>query len=130
MPGLTRITAVRSNTFGAYAAVRRDCDVLKTQVDVENNTLWKDLYPLLPFHGFGDEDSETENPVPRFWTSSQRDDIATIRRAVLASGDLEEQVAGFLAGKEPSWLTSALALRCLVFVYPSTTSCLELEATS
>ena len=102
VPGLTRITAVRSNTFGAYAAVRRDCDVLKTQVDVENNTLWKDLYPLLSLHGFGDEDSETENPVPRFWTSSQRDDIATIRRAVLASGDLEDQVAGFLAGKERS----------------------------
>ena len=106
VPGLTRITAVRSNTFGAYAAVRRDCDVLKTQVDVESNTLWKDLYPLLPFHGFGDEDSETENPVPRFWMSSQRDDIATIRRAVLASGDLEEQVAGFLAGKEASWLSN------------------------
>ena len=106
VPGLTRITSVRSNTFGAYAAVRRDCDVLKTQVDVENHTLWKDLYPLLPFHGFGDEDSETENPVPRFWTSTQRDDIATIRRAVLASGDLEEQVAGFLAGKEPSWLST------------------------
>ena len=106
VPGLTRITAVRSNTFGAYAAVRRDCDVLKTQVDVENNTLWKDLYPLLPFHGFGDEDSETENPVPRFWTSSRCDDIATIRRAVLASGDLEEQVASFLAGKEASWLST------------------------
>ena len=106
VPGLTRIKAVRSNTFGAYAAVRRDCDVLKTQVDVENNTLWKDLYPLLPLHGFGDEDSETENPIPRFWTSSQRDDIATIRRAVLASGDLEEQVAGFLAGKERSWLST------------------------
>ena len=102
VPGLTRIAAVRSNTFGAYAAVRRDCDVLKTQLDVENNTLWKDLYPLLPLHGFGDEDSETENPVPRFWTSSQHDDIATIRRAVLASGDLEDQVAGFLAGKERS----------------------------
>ena len=98
VPGLTRIAAVRSNTFGAYAAVRRDCDVLKTQIDVESHTLWKDLYPLLPFHGFAEEDSETEDPAPRFWKPSQPNDIATIRRAVLTMPDLEEKVASFLSG--------------------------------
>ncbi|KAK4692928.1 inhibitor of Bruton tyrosine kinase, partial [Lecanoromycetidae sp. Uapishka_2] len=102
VPGLTRITAVRSNTFGAYAAVRRDFDVLKTQVEVESHNLWKDLYPLLPFYGFGEEDSDTENPALRFWTSSQRDDIATIRRAVLTSSNLEQQVADFLSDQESS----------------------------
>ncbi|KAL2044695.1 hypothetical protein N7G274_002469 [Stereocaulon virgatum] len=102
VPGLTRVTAVRSNTFGAYAAVRRDCDVLKTQVDVESNTLWKDLYPLLPFHGFGDEDSDTENPAPRFWTSNREHDVITIRRAVLTSTELEEDVAEFLVDREMS----------------------------
>lgn len=98
VPGLTRIAAVRSNTFGAYAAVRRDCDVLKTQIDVESHTLWKDLYPLLPFHGFAEEDSETEDPAPRFWKPSQPNDVATIRRAVLTMSDLEEKVASFLSG--------------------------------
>lgn len=96
VPGLTRIAAVRSNTFGAYAAVRRDCDVLKTQIDVESNTLWKDLYPLLSFHGFAEEDSETEDPTPRFWKPSQPNDVATIRRAVLTMSDLEEKVASYL----------------------------------
>ncbi|KAL9130076.1 MAG: hypothetical protein Q9217_001635 [Psora testacea] len=96
VPGLTRITAVRSNTFGAYAAVRRDCDVLQTQVDVEATTLWKDLYPLLPFHSFGAEDSDTENPSPRFWTPSQPNDVATIRRAVLTGSDIEGDMASFL----------------------------------
>lgn len=96
VPGLTRITAVRSNTFGAYAAVRRDCDVLKTQVDVGSSTLWKDLYPLLPFHGFGEEHSDTENPEPRFWKPSQPNDVATIRRAVLTFSDIEDTLASFL----------------------------------
>ena len=95
VPGLTKITAVRSNAFGAYAAVRRDCDVLKAQIDVESNTLWKDLYPLLPFHGFAEEDSETEEPTPRFWKSSQSNDVASIRRAVLTMSDLEKQVASY-----------------------------------
>ena len=97
VPGLTRIAAVRSNTFGAYAAVRRDCDVVKTQIEVESNTLWKDLYPLLPFHGFAEEDSETEDPTPRFWKASQPNDVATIRRAVLTMSDLEEKLAIYLS---------------------------------
>lgn len=97
VPGLTRIAAVRSNAFGAYAAVRRDCDVLKTQIDIESNTLWKDLYPLLPFHEFGKEDSETEDPIPRFWKPSQPNDVATIRRAVLTMSDLEEKLASYIS---------------------------------
>ena len=97
VPGLTKIAAVRSNTFGAYAAVRRDCDVLKTQIDVESNTLWKDMYPLLPFHGFAEEDSETEDPTPRFWKPSQSNDVATIRRAVLTMSDLEDTLASYLS---------------------------------
>lgn len=99
VPGLTRIAAVRSNTFGAYAAVRRDCDVLKTQIDVESRTLWNDLYPLLPFHGFAEEDSETEDPTPRFWKPSQPNDVATIRRAVLTMSDLEEKLASYLGDR-------------------------------
>lgn len=99
VPGLTRITAVRSSTFGAYAAVRRDFDVLKTQLEVESSSLWKDVYPLLPLHGFAEEDSDTENPAPRFWVSNQNNDVAAIRRAVLTSTNLEDQVSDFLAAQ-------------------------------
>ncbi|KAG8532933.1 uncharacterized protein KY384_002811 [Bacidia gigantensis] len=99
VPGLTRIAAVRSNTFGAYAAMRRDCDVLQTQIDVDAVSLWKDLYPLLPFHGFGAEDSDTEDPRPRFWVSSQPDDVATIRQAVLRTRTLETDIAEFLVDR-------------------------------
>ena len=106
VPGLTKIAAVRSNAFGAYAAVRRDCDVLKTQIDVESNALWKDLYPLLPFHGFAEEDSETEDPAPRFWKPSQANDVATIRRAVLTLPDLEEKVASYLGDRHGSTETA------------------------
>ena len=96
VPGLTRIAAVRSSTFGAYSAVRRDFDIMRSEVEVESSTLWKDLYPLLPFHGFGEEDSDTENPVPRFWISSQKDDVAAVRRAVLCATDLEHDLDEFL----------------------------------
>ena len=103
VPGLTRIAAVRSNTFGAFAAIRRDFDVLKAQIEVDISTFWRDVYPLLPFNGFVDEDSDTENPAPRFWTSSQNNDVAAIRRAVLTSSDLEEQVMDFLRDQESTY---------------------------
>lgn len=104
IPGLTRITAVRSNIFGAFAAVRRDTDVLKVQVEVASNTIWKDIYPLLPFHGLSrQEDSDTEDPTPRFWTPRLRpNDPATIRHAVLTAKNLEEDIAAVIKDLDSS----------------------------
>lgn len=95
---LTRVSAVRSSTFGAYAAVRRDCDVLKTQVEIDAKSLWTDLYPLLPFQTLGaEEDSDTEEPALRFWMPSQQaNSPASIHRAVLTASNLEEKVLKLL----------------------------------
>ncbi|QVM07242.1 hypothetical protein D8B26_001946 [Coccidioides posadasii str. Silveira] len=49
IPGLSRVVAVRSNAFGAYAAAQRGYDVTKTQIVVEDRTIWHDIWPLLPF---------------------------------------------------------------------------------
>ena len=97
--GLTRVNAVRSNAFGAYAAVRKDCDVVKTQIELDSKQLWKDLYPLLPFRNLAlqDEDSDTEVPAPRFWVSSlPASDTATIRRVCMTVPDLEQRLATIL----------------------------------
>lgn len=103
--GLTKVNAVRSNAFGAYAAVRKDCDVLKTQIEVESKQLWKHLYPLLPLRNLvsEDEDSDTEEPTPRFWVPSlPASDTAAIRRAVLTLPDLEERLAMVLKVEQAS----------------------------
>ena len=92
--GLTRITAVRSNIYGAFAAVRKDTDVLKTQVEICNSTLWTSLFPLLSFHALSrEEDSDTEEPVLRYWKpKAPANDPATIRHAVLTSKSLEKDI--------------------------------------
>ncbi|KAI9818787.1 MAG: hypothetical protein M1827_007607 [Pycnora praestabilis] len=103
VPGLTRVTAVRSNTFGAYAAVRKDCEVTRTQIIIDDQYLWKDIAPLLAFSGFelDDEDSETENPRLRFWAPLlSHDASASIKRAVLSSDDLEADVQTYLLARE------------------------------
>ncbi|KAL8733824.1 MAG: hypothetical protein Q9181_003425 [Wetmoreana brouardii] len=98
VPGLTRIVAVRSNIFGAYAAIRGDCDVLQTQVTIDHQCLWKDLHPLLPFKDFSlDEDSETENPRPRFWTPTlPKSDTSAVLQAVYYADNLEQSIADLL----------------------------------
>ena len=104
VPGLTRITAVRSNAFGAFAAVRKDCDVLQNQVGVDSLSLWKDLYPLLPLKSLSvKEEVDEEDPTPRFWVPARpAHDTATIRRAVLRTPDIEGQLSLLMSDLESS----------------------------
>jgi alpha-tubulin suppressor-like RCC1 family protein len=103
IPGLTKVAAVRSTTFGVYAAIRKDCDVTKTQIAVDEQRIWRDLAPLLSLRGLEasdpalDEDMET----PRFWTPMLPKDLFDpMKRAVLTSPDLDADVARHLLGKD------------------------------
>lgn len=96
VPGLTRVTAVRASAFGAYAAVRKDCNVTRTQIGVDEPGLWEDLAPLLPFHEMTvfEEDSDDEDPAPRYWKRPA--DAYALRKRTLKSKDLEKEVSGIL----------------------------------
>ena len=94
VPGLTRVLGVRASAHGAYAAIRRDCDVTETQIEVEDPTLWLDVASLLPLkhrsikYAVDDEmDDETRH---RFWQGHRKpDQIRALKRMVLESKDIE-----------------------------------------
>ena len=95
--GLTRVIAVRSSGYGAYAAVRRDCDVTRTQIVTEERTLWRDLFPLLPFKDLRPveevPDSESEEPEPRFWQGRKKpDELQLVKQQLLQSKDHEQDL--------------------------------------
>ncbi|KAF2116273.1 hypothetical protein BDV96DRAFT_491648 [Lophiotrema nucula] len=97
VPGLTRVIAVRASAFGAYAAVRKDCDVTRTQIGVDEPKLWKGIAPLLSFNELSnyEETSDDEEPSPRFW---QRPSNAfSLRKRALKSNDLETEVNDILS---------------------------------
>ena len=98
VPGLTRIIAVRSNAFGAYAAVRKDCDIMQAQIGVDNMSIWKDLFPLLPLRGLSEQgNTESEHPAPRFWLPApSTNDTAAIRRAIVQKPDIEGRLSSLL----------------------------------
>ncbi|KAL5118503.1 hypothetical protein ACEQ8H_003518 [Pleosporales sp. CAS-2024a] len=96
VPGLTRVVAVRASAFGAYAAIRKDCDVTRTQIGVDEPSLWEDLSSLLSFDDMKhyEETSDEEDPEPRFWT--RRPDTQALRKRALKSKDLEQEVTDIL----------------------------------
>jgi len=103
IPGLTKVAAVRSTTFGVYAAIRKDCDVTKTQIPVDEQNIWQDLAPLLSLRGL-----EASEPVvhentetPRFWTPVlPKDPFVPVKRAVLTSPDLDVDISRHLFGQD------------------------------
>ncbi|KAF1997390.1 hypothetical protein P154DRAFT_524886 [Amniculicola lignicola CBS 123094] len=96
VPGLTRVIAVRASAFGAYAAIRKDCDVTRTQIGVDQPRLWSDLSPLLSFNDLAnyEEASDDEDPAPRFWQRPSNEQ--SLRKRSLKSKDLETEVGEIL----------------------------------
>ncbi|KAL5350661.1 hypothetical protein ACLOAV_004230 [Pseudogymnoascus australis] len=102
VPGLTNVAAVRSNTFGGYAAIRKDCDVM-TQISIDGETLWDDIAPLFcvseqEFSFTSAESAEAAGkrvriPWPRETSISHLDPL---KQAVLLSADFEADVAQHL----------------------------------
>lgn len=97
IPGLTRVLAVRASAHGAYAAIRRDCDVTKTQIVVEDKTLRKDLFQLLSLkqstsdYAVDDElDNETRH---RFWQGDRKpNELQVLARSIVESRDVENDL--------------------------------------
>ncbi|KAL9619738.1 MAG: hypothetical protein Q9160_005669 [Pyrenula sp. 1 TL-2023] len=92
IPSLTRAIAVRSNGYGAFSAVRKDTTVTRDQIFLDPPNLWNDLLPLLSFkdHRKHEEDSDLENPRPRFWVPLPKQlGPADIKKAMLSSDDIE-----------------------------------------
>ncbi|KUJ23066.1 uncharacterized protein LY89DRAFT_635209 [Mollisia scopiformis] len=103
VPGLTKVAAVRSTPFGVYAAIRKDCDVTRTQVLVAEQTLWNDMAPLLSIRDLEASEppqEEEDTETPRYWTPAlPKGHFEPLKRAVLTSPDLESDVAQHLLGE-------------------------------
>ncbi|KXL43421.1 hypothetical protein M433DRAFT_155901 [Acidomyces richmondensis BFW] len=99
IPGLTRVLAVRASAHGAYAAIRRDCNVLQTQIVVEEPSLRKDLWPLLCLKQLIDGCGPfLEEDRPRFWQATQKpDEVQVLKQVILNSKDIEADVANLTA---------------------------------
>jgi len=91
VPYITGVVTVRSSVFGAFAAVRKDSDVMKEQIHVGGQTIWDDLAPLLSLQGFqASEPSSQDKDTLKFWNASAlKQNLGPIAYEVLKSPDLD-----------------------------------------
>ncbi|KAK4189330.1 BTB/POZ domain-containing protein 1 [Podospora australis] len=94
VPYITNVATVRASAYGAFAAIRQDLEVMKTQLAIDGQTLWKDVEPLNCLKGFKGTRDETEDDSTRkfFETGVVRNRLGDIAFEVLGSGDVEKDL--------------------------------------
>lgn len=105
IPHMTGAIAVRSNAFGAFTAVRKDCTVTRDQIVPDAPNLWNDIFTLLPFADYG-----TTTPEP-----ASNVDPARISRALISKSSAEADFLNMCQRYEPLsygqhdlWVTSTV----------------------
>ncbi|KAK4126872.1 hypothetical protein N657DRAFT_668872 [Parathielavia appendiculata] len=98
VPCITKVATVRASAFGTFAAIRKDSDVMKEQLAVDDQSLWEDVAPLNCLNGFvASEPKNVKDEVRKFWGN---DDIAgrlgSVAYEVLKSSDIEGDLAQHL----------------------------------
>ncbi|EHK23691.1 uncharacterized protein TRIVIDRAFT_63891 [Trichoderma virens Gv29-8] len=91
VPYITDCVAVRSSTFGAFAAIRKDSKVMAQEIHIAEQNLWNDMGSLLCLKDFYAPESSSESDSSRkAWnTSIIREGPGTVAHRILSSSDIE-----------------------------------------
>ncbi|RDL36574.1 RCC1 protein [Venustampulla echinocandica] len=106
VPGLTKVAAVRSTAYGVYAAIRKDCDVTKTQIGVDEQGLWEDIQSLLCLRDFQASNLPQESSTESLRVPGQvQPEVLprSLKAGVLGSTDLETDISRHLLGVEDDY---------------------------
>ncbi|KAK4238463.1 BTB/POZ domain-containing protein 1 [Achaetomium macrosporum] len=98
VPCISKVATVRASAFGAFAAIRKDSDVMKEQLRIGDQSLWEDVAPLNCLHDFtASEPADQKDEVRKFWgNDSLRDRLGPVAYEVLKSSDIEVDLAHHL----------------------------------
>ncbi|KAL7817515.1 hypothetical protein V8C44DRAFT_355659 [Trichoderma aethiopicum] len=100
VPYITDCVAVRSSTFGAFAAIRKDCKVMSQEIPIAEQGLWKDIGALLCLRDFhASETGDERDPLRKAWNASiVREGPGTVAHQLLSSSDIETDLLRWLQG--------------------------------
>ncbi|KAL8304460.1 hypothetical protein RB597_004367 [Gaeumannomyces tritici] len=103
IPYITKIVTVRTSPSGAFAAVRKDSEVMKKQIKVDGQSMRDDISALLPLRGFATSSPRPGGkPLLGLLDLAKEDSMTCqLRHAItsmLYSTDLASDMQQFLAG--------------------------------
>ncbi|OAA70529.1 BTB domain and ankyrin repeat containing protein [Cordyceps fumosorosea ARSEF 2679] len=98
IPYITNCTKVRSSTFGAFAAIRKDSKVMAEEISVAKPSIWEDIGSLLCLNDFEASMAKPDPKDPRkAWDKAiAREKHSHVVHELLKSSDLESDLAYML----------------------------------
>lgn len=106
VPYITNIIQVAASPFGAFAAIRKDSDLMRKQIDVDGQTLWDDVTTLNCLRGFLASNPEGDDKKTNVWNNAaNKARLAPVAYEILKSPDLDSDLQQYLEawsyGNEP-----------------------------
>jgi hypothetical protein len=97
VPYITNAVTVRASAYGAFAAIRKDSDVMKKQLAIAGQSIWEDVAPLNPMRGFqASKPGNQKHETLAFWENNNLGNrLGPVAYEVLKSPDLEEDLLQF-----------------------------------
>ncbi len=98
VPCITNVATVRSSTFGAFAAIRCDSNVVKDQIGVDEQTLWDDLRPLMVLKDFESSEPQSKSAdTLKFWDANTlQERLGPVAYQILRASELENDLTLYL----------------------------------
>ncbi|KAL8371088.1 hypothetical protein RB595_001103 [Gaeumannomyces hyphopodioides] len=101
IPYIAKIVTVRTSPSGAFAAVRRDLEVMKKQITVDRQSIQDDVSALLPLRGFVSSSPRPDGEAVLGLLENDGSTASQLAHAInsmLYSTDLVSDMHSFLAG--------------------------------
>ncbi|KAM0265640.1 hypothetical protein ACHAQJ_000074 [Trichoderma viride] len=98
VPYITDCVAVRSSTFGAFAAIRKDVKVMAQDIRIAEQNLWNDVASLFCLKDFYAPEVNHESDLSRKpWNASiMKEGHGTVAHQILSSSDIETDMFQWL----------------------------------
>lgn len=98
VPCITNVATVRASAFGAFAAIRKDSEVMREQLAINEQSIWQDVAPLNSLGGFrASAPTDKKDEVWAFWKNDLGERLGPVAYEVLKSSDMEHDLSQHLA---------------------------------
>lgn len=98
VPYITNCVGVRSSTFGAFAAIRKDSKVMSNEIHVSDKSLWEDIGQLMCLNDFKSNTPLAEPKSARkAWEAAiARERPGSVPHELLYAADIETELSQWL----------------------------------
>lgn len=104
VPYITNCVTVRSSTFGAFSAIRKDSQVMANEISVDGKTIWADLAKLLCLNDYTSPSQQPSTVYGKAWQAAlDRERPGSIQAELLGTADIETELSQWLTAHKAQY---------------------------